>query len=103
MSVLPGGKRDADQMEAVSTDLTTSFTWRIENFSKLTSDAVKSDCFEAGACTWQLRVYAQGTGHGAAAGTHLSVYLELGDDMWAPKVHHKVTLVNQADASKSLS
>jgi hypothetical protein len=43
-------------------------------------------------------------GYGAGKGTHLSVFLELQDAMWAPAaVKYKLTVVNQADASKSVS
>ncbi|KAG1674608.1 hypothetical protein FOA52_001857 [Chlamydomonas sp. UWO 241] len=43
-------------------------------------------------------------GCGIGKGTHLSVFLELQDAMWAPgAVKCKLTAVNQADASKSVS
>ncbi|KAG1670268.1 hypothetical protein FOA52_003618 [Chlamydomonas sp. UWO 241] len=79
-----------------------SFTWRIENFSKLRSDeTVQSDCFEAGICTWQLRVVPDDWG--SDQGTHLTVFLDVMDTMWATSVEYKFTLLNQADASKSRS
>jgi hypothetical protein len=40
-------------------------------------------------------------GNGAGAGTHLSVFLEAQDTMWAPTAECTCTLVNQADASRS--
>ncbi|KAG1674617.1 hypothetical protein FOA52_001866 [Chlamydomonas sp. UWO 241] len=56
----------------------------------------------AGIGPWRMRVHPQG--NGADQGTHLSVFLELQDAMWAPEaVKYKLTAVNQADASKSLS
>jgi hypothetical protein len=33
--------------------------------------------------------------------THLSVYMEVQDAMWKPRSECKITVVNQADASKS--
>ncbi|KAG1674605.1 hypothetical protein FOA52_001854 [Chlamydomonas sp. UWO 241] len=83
------------------TNFSTSFTWRIKGFSKL-RHAVFSDSFEAGIGPWRLRVDPSGCGD--VKGTHLSVFLELQDAMWAPgSVKYKLTVVNQADASKSLS
>ncbi|KAG1656642.1 hypothetical protein FOA52_008866 [Chlamydomonas sp. UWO 241] len=80
----------------------TSYTWRVEDFSKQTEDeTIWSNSFEAGVCTWKLRVYPGGWS--AAKGTHLSVFLEAQDAMWAPSAEFKLTLVNQADASKSSS
>ncbi|KAG1679806.1 hypothetical protein FOA52_012718 [Chlamydomonas sp. UWO 241] len=79
----------------------TLFTWRIENFSKQRSELVRSDCFEAGICTWRLRAYPGGDQGGQ--GSHLSALLEVQDGMWNPKVEIKLTLVNQADASKSIT
>ncbi|KAG1673774.1 hypothetical protein FOA52_002343 [Chlamydomonas sp. UWO 241] len=83
MSGRRGGsrKRGADAIEAgVSTTTSkdpcasTSFTWRIEGFSKLTK------------------------GYDGGEGTHLAVFLEAQDDMWEPSTEYKITVVNQADA-----
>ncbi|KAG1670273.1 hypothetical protein FOA52_003623 [Chlamydomonas sp. UWO 241] len=79
-----------------------SFTWRIEDFSKLISEKVRFERFEAGICTWQLRVDPDGWG--VDQGTHLTVFLEALDNMWTTtSVEYKVTLLNQADASNSCS
>jgi hypothetical protein len=40
-------------------------------------------------------------GFGVGKDTHLSVFLELQDTLWAPSAEYKLTLVNQADVSKS--
>jgi hypothetical protein len=40
-------------------------------------------------------------GFGGGKGTHLSVWLVAQDGMWQPSAEIKLTLVNQADASKS--
>ncbi|KAG1674726.1 hypothetical protein FOA52_013561 [Chlamydomonas sp. UWO 241] len=102
MSARRGGsrKRGADEIEAecsTSKDpwATTSFTWRIENFSKLSSDSFWSYCFEAGICTWRLRLFPKGTN--AASGTHLSAFLEA-QDMWVPTAEHTLTVVNKVDS-----
>ncbi|KAG1670274.1 hypothetical protein FOA52_003624 [Chlamydomonas sp. UWO 241] len=75
----------------------TSFTWSIKDFSKLTSASVRSDCFEDG--TWQLNVDPAGFGSGE--GTHVSVWLALKDRKLTTRAEYKFTLVNQADARKS--
>jgi hypothetical protein len=46
----------------------------------------------------RLLVFPKGNGEGA--GTHLSVFLEAQDTMWAPTAECTFTLVNQADASR---
>ncbi|KAG1679813.1 hypothetical protein FOA52_012725 [Chlamydomonas sp. UWO 241] len=74
--------------------------WRIESFSTLGWD-VRSESFEAGIATWRLLVSPDGRGDGK--GTHLSVYLEMVDEIWAPSAEFKLTLLNQADGSKSIS
>ncbi|KAG1679164.1 hypothetical protein FOA52_000520 [Chlamydomonas sp. UWO 241] len=76
--------------------------WRIEGFSKLTNEIVRPYCFEAGIGTWCMRVDPNGCGGGKD--THLSVYLALGDAMWAPlSAEFELKLVNQVDSSKSIS
>jgi hypothetical protein len=104
----------------------------IEDFSKLTSDPVWSDYFEAGMCTWWVRpalgharmqcrlplsdlqppcaccadrrrLKVHPCGHGDGKGSHMSVFLEVEEAMWSPRAEFKITLVNQADASKSHS
>jgi hypothetical protein len=49
----------------------------------------------------RLVVYPEGDG--TAKGTHLAVFLALEDAMWTPSAKYALTLVNQADASKSVS
>jgi hypothetical protein len=44
-------------------------------------------------------MYPRGVGEGT--GTHLSVFLEVQDGIWEPSIEFKMTLINQADASKS--
>ncbi|KAG1663813.1 hypothetical protein FOA52_013378 [Chlamydomonas sp. UWO 241] len=75
--------------------------WRIENASKLTSEPVWSDSFEAGIGTWRLRVHLGG--HGKGKGTHLSVYRHAEDAMWEPTADYRLTLINHADAKKSIT
>ncbi|KAG1673749.1 hypothetical protein FOA52_002318 [Chlamydomonas sp. UWO 241] len=99
-------KRGAGEVEA-STSIkdpwaTSSFTWRIENFSKVTSEPVRSASFEAGICTWVGRLLLDPEGVGHDNGTHLPVLLEVLDDMWEPSAECKGTLVKQADASDSI-
>jgi hypothetical protein len=49
----------------------------------------------------RLLVFPGGTGVGS--GTHLSVDLQVVDDMWTPTASATLTLVNQADGDKSFS
>ncbi|KAG1673164.1 hypothetical protein FOA52_015275 [Chlamydomonas sp. UWO 241] len=72
--------------------------WRIENFSKLTSEPVWSDGFEAGIGTWYLEVHPKGYD----GSTHMQVYLELQDGMWQPSAKVNLTLNNKADLSASV-
>ncbi|KAG1665999.1 hypothetical protein FOA52_010097 [Chlamydomonas sp. UWO 241] len=79
------------------------WAWCINNFHACTLksvDAVHSHCFEAGIGTWQLRLHPRGRN---GDGSHLSVFLDLQDPMWAPHTQYKLSLVKQADASKSRS
>jgi hypothetical protein len=102
----------------------------IENFSTLTDYRVYSECFEAGIGTWcvgrlradaatargaslcaiapcvgkpdRRRLFVFPKGNDGGADTHLSVFLEAQDAMWAPTAECTFTLINQADASRSL-
>ncbi|KAG1657510.1 hypothetical protein FOA52_003747 [Chlamydomonas sp. UWO 241] len=108
-------KRGAEEMQSTDPWATTSLArcspaapavpqWRIENFGKLSSapqDRLDSDSFEAGICTWRLKMFPGGGGDGT--GTHVSVGLEALDAMWEPSARFKLEMVNQAEASKSHS
>ncbi|KAG1655833.1 hypothetical protein FOA52_013289 [Chlamydomonas sp. UWO 241] len=99
-------KRSADEMEAECSQekdpwTTASFEWRIENFSQLSCEPVRSECFEAGIATWRLIVYPDG--HGSDTGVYLTVFLEAQDTMWEPTAGYKVTVVNQAGRQQDSS
>ncbi|KAG1655834.1 hypothetical protein FOA52_013290 [Chlamydomonas sp. UWO 241] len=82
----------------------TSFTWRIENFSSLPSGVrLRSGSFEAGICTWWLEVYPDGCPIFWGVGDHLSVHLQPQNYMWEPIVEYKLTLVHQTDSRRSHS
>ncbi|KAG1670267.1 hypothetical protein FOA52_003617 [Chlamydomonas sp. UWO 241] len=81
--------------------LVVPLQWRIEDFSKLTSELVLSSPFQAGGRTWMLVVFP--SGRGKDAGTHLSVGLFVRDNTVITTAEYKFTLVNQADTSNSHS
>ncbi|KAG1668962.1 hypothetical protein FOA52_001006 [Chlamydomonas sp. UWO 241] len=93
-----GRKRGADEMEDASgsgsdSALSASFTWRIRNFSKLTAASVYSASFEAGIIgPWHPPVRLCGAAGCHGMGARRSDFTE-----------YTLTLVNQADASKSHS
>jgi hypothetical protein len=60
-----------------------------------------SDCLRCGLILCrQLRMHPRGRN---GNGTDLSVFLDSHTDMWAPRAKYTLTLVNEADASKSRS
>ncbi|KAG1674393.1 hypothetical protein FOA52_012919 [Chlamydomonas sp. UWO 241] len=78
-----------------------SFTWRLEGFSKLPTgkdDFVCSETFEAGVSSWRLLAFPGGT---TGVGTHLSVDLQVVDDMWMPTASAALMLVNQTAGGRS--
>ena len=41
-------------------DLTGEYVWKVENFSKLGVDQIRSECFEIGGYAWQLLLFPRG-------------------------------------------
>ncbi len=65
-------------------DLTGEYVWRVENFSKLTVDKLRSECFEIGGYVWQLLLFPGGNSGGSSTavnGPQMSLFLAVGDDM----------------------
>jgi len=100
MSARSGRKRPADDGAGCCDDNPwfTSFTWRIEEFSKHADVVQLSRAFEAGLCTWKLRVSFDGPVENED--TQVTLELLALDGMWEPNVELTLTVVNQADANK---
>ncbi|CAN1772732.1 Ubiquitin C-terminal hydrolase 13 [Linum perenne] len=81
---------------------TKKFTWRIQNFSKLTETKVYSDTFVAGGHKWRVLVYPKGS----KQQDYLSVYLDFADHLtipsgWIVPADFSLTLVNQLNNGTS--
>ena len=65
-------------------DLTGEYVWKVENFSKLGVDQIRSECFEIGGYAWQLLLFPRGNSAGSSSvanGPQMSLFLAVGDDM----------------------
>ncbi|ONI21241.1 hypothetical protein PRUPE_2G054900 [Prunus persica] len=84
-----------------------TFTWVIDNFSKLKTDKHYSDVFTIGGFKWRILIRPKGS-HDPESDVvdQLSIYLGVADAStltpgWARYTHFSFTLVNQLDSSKS--
>ncbi|KAI5342766.1 hypothetical protein L3X38_010642 [Prunus dulcis] len=84
-----------------------TFTWVIDNFSKLKTDKHYSDVFTMGGFKWRILIRPKGS-HDPESDVvdQLSMYLGVADAStltpgWARYTHFSFTLVNQLDSSKS--
>ncbi|CAN1772729.1 Ubiquitin C-terminal hydrolase 12 [Linum perenne] len=81
---------------------TKKFTWRIENFLKLSETTVNSDSFLVGGHKWRVLVYPKGN-----KVDYLSVYLDFVDpkmmpDGWSVPADFSFTLVDQLGGTSSV-
>jgi hypothetical protein len=76
-----------------------SFTWRVTALSEQTKEELYSDTFTVGGVSWCLKLYPKGYGDGA--GSHLGLFLNLGDTDrpygWSCPVSWKLVLKSQTD------
>ncbi|XP_050226554.1 uncharacterized protein LOC126676408 [Mercurialis annua] len=73
----------------------TKVTWKIDNFSKLTTSYLYSDVFIAERCKWCLCIYPKGKDV-----DHLSIYLHVADskslpNSWSRDAHFSLSVINQ--------
>ncbi|KAF2299936.1 hypothetical protein GH714_006243 [Hevea brasiliensis] len=71
------------------------FTWRINNFSKLTEKKLYSEVFCAGGCNWRLLIFPKGNNV-----DFLSIYLAVADSTtlpqgWSRDAKFSLAVVNQ--------
>ncbi|CAN6726705.1 unnamed protein product [Malus baccata var. baccata] len=71
--------------------------WKVENFSGLGTEYCESEPFNAGERKWKIVLNAKG--YGTGTGTHISLYLELGD----PKTLPRISLFSELSDPKKLA
>ncbi|KAJ0469972.1 putative ubiquitinyl hydrolase 1 [Helianthus annuus] len=81
--------------QAVEEPQVTTFTWRIENFSRLTNKKLYSDPFVAGGHKWRVLIFPKGNNV-----DHLSMYLDVADSSslpygWSRYAQFSLAVVNQ--------
>ncbi|XVE65469.1 hypothetical protein DITRI_Ditri08aG0002300 [Diplodiscus trichospermus] len=64
-------------LSMIKDTVSSKHVWKIENFSKLTSEYHESQQFFAGDQKWKIQLYQKGRRHGS--GTHIALYLVLAD------------------------
>ncbi|XP_050229344.1 ubiquitin C-terminal hydrolase 12-like [Mercurialis annua] len=73
----------------------TKFTWKIDNFSKLTEKKLYSDIFIGQGCKWRLNIFPKGNNV-----DHLSIYLDVADSVslpngWSRDADFILSVINQ--------
>ncbi|XP_047971318.1 ubiquitin C-terminal hydrolase 12-like isoform X2 [Salvia hispanica] len=81
---------------------TKKFTWKIENFSRITAKRVYSGIFDVGDYKWQILIFPKGNDIDA-----LSMYLGVTDSAslpygWTRYTHFSLAIVDQVDSSYSV-
>ncbi|KAL8483441.1 hypothetical protein ACS0TY_026223 [Phlomoides rotata] len=81
---------------------TTKFTWKIENFSRLTTKKLYSGVFELGDYKWRILIFPKGNN-----ADHLSMYLDVADSGnlpygWSRYAHFSLAVVNQVHSKYSV-
>jgi hypothetical protein len=76
-----------------------SFTWRVTALSEQTEEELLSDTFTVGGVSWRMELHPKG--YGDAAGSHLTLSLNLCDtDLpygWSCPASYKLVLKSQTD------
>ncbi|XP_050229342.1 uncharacterized protein LOC126678491 [Mercurialis annua] len=80
----------------------TKVTWKIDNFSKLTTSYLYSDVFAAERCKWCLRVFPKGNNV-----DHLSMYLDVPDSVslpngWSRNIDLSLSVINQFQKTSTI-
>ncbi|XP_050386993.1 uncharacterized protein LOC126803243 [Argentina anserina] len=93
-----------DDQQAGRELISMTYTWTIDNFSKLKSRKHYSDGFVIGGFKWRIVVYPKGTG----GRQDLSMYLNVADASklpsgWNRYAEFSLTVVNQFNSDKSIT
>ncbi|CAK8544212.1 unnamed protein product [Lathyrus sativus] len=80
------------------------FTWKVENFSRLKSNEVRSKPFILGGYPWRILLFPKGNN----VGNNLSIYLEVVktanmSEGWRRDVKFKLHVFNQVDAKMTVT
>ncbi|KAI3461224.1 hypothetical protein Pfo_017887 [Paulownia fortunei] len=81
---------------------TAKFTWRIENFSRLSTKKLYSGMFELGDYKWRILIFPKGNN-----ADYLSMYLDVADSAtlpygWSRYAHFSLAVVNQVHSKYSV-
>ncbi|KAM1363360.1 hypothetical protein FF1_028242 [Malus domestica] len=92
-----------NQQKVAGELVTRSFTWTIENVSKLKTQRHYSDVFLVGDWKWRILVFPKGNNV-----KHLSLYLEVADasdlpSLWTRYAQFSLTVVNQLSRNMSIT
>ncbi|KAL5060452.1 hypothetical protein RYX36_032056 [Vicia faba] len=90
--------------EESSVEKFKKFTWKVENFSRLNTNEVRSKPFILGGYPWRILMFPKGNNKIK----HLSLYLEAVktanmSEGWSRDVKFKLVVFNQLDANKTVT
>ncbi|MCH85047.1 ubiquitin carboxyl-terminal hydrolase family protein, partial [Trifolium medium] len=87
-----------------STEIFEKFTWKIDNFSRLTVDKIYSEPFVIGGYPWRILLFPKGN----KVDDYVSIYLEAVKTAnmakeWSRDVKFKLLVFNQLDTNKTIT
>jgi ubiquitin carboxyl-terminal hydrolase 7 len=80
-----------------------TYTWRVENFTRIRQQKQYSPVFYSGPHAWRLLMYPAGNNS-----PHLSVYLDVADGQqlplhWSRQAHFTLAMINHLDPARTVS
>ncbi|KAL5564631.1 hypothetical protein UlMin_027795 [Ulmus minor] len=93
------GREKGECFHMIKDPILNKHTWRVDNFSKLSTEYIESKTFNAGDHKWNIKLYPNGKG--AGLGTCVSLYLALESPPPTSKIYAEFTLriLNQLNTS----
>ncbi|KAL5564624.1 hypothetical protein UlMin_027788 [Ulmus minor] len=83
-------RENGECLRMIKDPILNKHTWRVDNFSKLSTEYIESKIFNAGGHKWKVKLYPNGEGGGL--GTHLSLHLALESPLPTSKIYAEFTL-----------
>ncbi|KAL5564640.1 hypothetical protein UlMin_027804 [Ulmus minor] len=92
------GKEKGECFQIIKDPILNKHTWRVDNFSKLSTGYIESKTFDAGDHTWKIKLYPNGK---EASRSYVSLFLALESPSPTSKIYAEFTLriLNQLNAN----
>ncbi|XP_057782078.1 ubiquitin C-terminal hydrolase 12-like isoform X1 [Salvia miltiorrhiza] len=98
----PEATENSVENQSTEDPRTAKFTWKIENFSRITTKKLYSGIFDLGDYKWRILIFPKGNN-----ADYLSMYLDVADSAglpygWTRYAHFSLAIVNQVHSKYSV-